>query len=29
MVRARHGDIAVVRGLARRERDLIGALRAF
>jgi hypothetical protein len=29
MVRARHGDIAVVRGLARRERDAIGALRAF
>jgi hypothetical protein len=29
MVRARHGDIAVVRGLARRERDLIDALRAF
>jgi hypothetical protein len=29
MVRARHGDIAVVRGLARRERDLIDAIRAF
>jgi Mycothiol maleylpyruvate isomerase N-terminal domain len=29
MVRARHGDIAVVRGFARRERDVINALRAF
>jgi hypothetical protein len=29
MVRARHGDIAVVRGFARRERDLIDAIRAF
>jgi hypothetical protein len=29
MVRARHGDIAVVRGFARRERDVIDALRAF
>ncbi|HEX4491959.1 MAG TPA: maleylpyruvate isomerase N-terminal domain-containing protein [Acidimicrobiia bacterium] len=29
MVRARHGDIAVVRGFARRERDVIEALRAF
>jgi hypothetical protein len=29
MVRARHGDIAVVRGFARRERDLIDAVRAF
>jgi hypothetical protein len=29
MVRARHGDIAVVRGFARRERDTIDALRAF
>ena len=29
MVRARHGDIAVVRAFARRERDLIDALRAF
>ena len=29
MVRARHGDIAVVRGFARGERDLIDALRAF
>jgi hypothetical protein len=29
MVRARHGDIAVVRGFARRERDAIEALRAF
>jgi hypothetical protein len=29
MVRARHGDIAVVRGFARRERDVIAALRAF
>jgi hypothetical protein len=29
MVRARHGDLAVVRGFARRERDVIEALRAF
>lgn len=29
MVRRRHGDIAVVRGFARRERDLIDAIRAF
>ena len=29
MVRSRHGDIAVVRGFARRERDVIDALRAF
>jgi hypothetical protein len=29
MVRARHGDLAVMRGFARRERDVIGALRAF
>ena len=29
MVRARHGDIAVVRGFARRERDTIDAIRAF
>jgi hypothetical protein len=29
MVRARHGDNAVMRGFARRERDLIDALRAF
>jgi hypothetical protein len=29
MVRARHGDIAVMRGFARRERDTINALRAF
>lgn len=29
MVRARHGDLAVMRGFARRERDLIDAIRAF
>ncbi len=29
MVRARHGDLAVMRGFARRERDAINALRAF
>jgi hypothetical protein len=29
MVRARRGDLAVTRGFARRERDLINALRAF
>ena len=29
MVRARHGDIAVVRSFARRERDVIDAIRAF
>jgi hypothetical protein len=29
MVRARHGDLAVMRGFARRERDLIEAIRAF
>jgi hypothetical protein len=29
MVRARHGDLAVMRGLARRERDQIEAIRAF
>jgi hypothetical protein len=29
MVRARHGDIAVMRSFARRERDLINAIRAF
>ena len=29
MVRARHGEIAVMRGFARRERDAINALRAF
>jgi hypothetical protein len=29
MVRSRHGDIAVVRGFARRERDSVSALRAF
>jgi hypothetical protein len=29
MVRARHGDLAVVRAFARRERDVVNALRAF
>ena len=29
MVRARHGDIAVMRGFARRERDAVNATRAF
>ena len=29
MVRARHGDIAVVRSFARRERDIVNAIRAF
>jgi hypothetical protein len=29
MVRARHGDMAVMRSFARRERDLINAIRAF
>jgi hypothetical protein len=29
MVRSRHGDIAVMRALARRERDSVDALRAF
>ena len=29
MVRARHGDLAVVRGFARRERDSVSAIRAF
>jgi hypothetical protein len=29
MVRSRHGDIAVMRSFARRERDLINAIRAF
>lgn len=29
IARARHGDVAVMRGLARRERDDIGALRVF
>jgi Mycothiol maleylpyruvate isomerase N-terminal domain len=29
MVRARHGDMAVARGFARRERDELNALRAF
>jgi hypothetical protein len=29
MVRARHGDLAVMRGFARRERDRIDAIRAF
>jgi Mycothiol maleylpyruvate isomerase N-terminal domain len=29
MVRSRHGDIAVVRSFARRERDAVNAIRAF
>jgi Mycothiol maleylpyruvate isomerase N-terminal domain len=29
MVRARHGDIAVMRSFARRERDTVNAIRAF
>jgi len=29
MARARHGDLAVLRAMARRERDTVGALRVF